>query len=218
LIWKNRGYQGFSDYLARFKSNQRRNIIRERRRAAQLNITFRYLTGDEITPAHMEAMYRYYVGTNSKFGSWGCRYLAHDFFRKLPGRFRERLMLVGAFREGADGGPVAMGLFVYKGDRLYGRYWGCREELDTLHFNTCYYSPIEWAIARGIREFDPGIGGGHKVRRGFESVPGCSLHRFLDPEMETIMKMNIDEINRQAYRQIDAVNRSIPYANRPGGG
>ena len=218
LIWKNRGYQNFSDYLALFNANQRRNIIRERRRAVQLGITFRQLTGDEITPAHMEMMYRYYVGTNSKFGSWGCRYLAHDFFRRLPDRFGERLMLLGAFREGETGGPVAMGLFIYKGDRLYGRYWGCREALDTLHFNTCYYSPIKWAIGRGIREFDPGIGGGHKVRRGFESAPGCSLHRFFDPEMETIMKMNIDRINRQTLRQIDALNRSIPYANKPGGG
>jgi predicted N-acyltransferase len=216
LTWKNRGYQSFSDYLALFNANQRRNIIRERRRAAQLNITFRQLTGDEITPAHMEVMYRYYVGTNSKFGSWGCRYLTHDFFRKLPDRFRERLMLLGAFTEGADDGPVALGLFVYKGERLYGRYWGCREELDTLHFNTCYYSPIEWAIARGIREFDPGIGGGHKVRRGFEAVPGYSLHRFLDLEMETIMKMNIDEINRQALAQIDRINQSIPFAEKNG--
>ncbi len=214
LTWKNRGYQSFSDYLTLFNANQRRNIIRERRRAAQLNITFRQLTGDAITPALMERMYRYYLGTNSKFGSWGCRYLTHDFFRKLPGRFRERLMLLGAYMEGAGDEPIAMGMFVYKGAQLYGRYWGCREALDTLHFNTCYYSPIEWAINRGIREFDPGIGGGHKVRRGFEAVPGYSRHHFLELEMETIMKMNIDAINRQALEQIERINQSIPFAGK----
>jgi len=216
LTWKNREYRRFSDYLALFNANQRRNIIRERRRAAQLNITFRPLTGDEITRTHMETMYRYYVRTNSKFGAWGCRYLTHDFFRKLADRFRERLMLLGAFRKGEGAGPVAMSLFVHKGDRLYGRYWGCREDLDTLHFNTCYYSPIEWSITRGIRMFDPGIGGGHKVRRGFESVPGYSWHRFLEPEMETIMKMNMDAINRQALVQIDRINQSIPFAGKNG--
>jgi len=107
-----------------------------------------------------------------------------------------------------------MGMFVYKRDRLYGRYWGCREALDTLHFNTCYYSPIEWAISGGIREFDPGIGGGHKVRRGFESVSGCSLHRFLDPEMETLMRMNIEAINGQAHNYIRKINERLPFAIR----
>jgi len=214
LIWKNPGYADFDDYLARFKTNQRRNIIRERRRAGQQGINLRPLTGDQLTDAHLELMYRYYVGTNSKFGSWGCRYLTRDFFSRLAGRFRERLMLMGAFGDNAPEVPVAMGMFVYKGDRLYGRYWGCREEVDTLHFNTCYYSPIEWAIHGGIREFDPGIGGGHKIRRGFESIPGCSLHRFMDPEMETLMRMNIDAINGHAHDYIRKINQRIPFAAR----
>jgi predicted N-acyltransferase len=214
LTWKNRGYRDFDAYLARFKTNQRRNIRRERRRMDQQGITLRPLTGDQLTPAHLELMYRYYVGTNSKFGSWGCRYLTRDFFARLADRFRERLMLMGAFQDDPAGEPVAMGMFIYKGDRLYGRYWGCREELDTLHFNTCYYSPIEWAINGGVREFDPGIGGGHKIRRGFEAVPGCSLHRFLDPELETIMRLNIDAINRQARDHIKKINRRIPFAER----
>ena len=99
LTWKNHGYQSFSDYLFRFNSNQRRNIIRERRRVAQLGITFRQLTGEAITPAHMETMYRYYVRTNNKFGAWGCRYLTHDFFRKLSDRFRETAYAVGCLQE-----------------------------------------------------------------------------------------------------------------------
>ncbi len=214
LTWKNRGYQSFADYLARFKANQRRNIIRERRRVAQLDITLRPLTGTQIITAHLELMYRYYVGTNSKFGSWGCRYLTRDFFARLPDRFGDRLLMLAAFKNREGDTPVAMGMFIYKEDRLYGRYWGCREELDTLHFNTCYYSPIEWAIARNIREFDPGIGGVHKVRRGFESVPGYSLHRFLDLEMETIMQMNIEAINRQARGHIEQINQRIPFAQK----
>lgn len=214
LIWKNSGYRNFEDYLARFNANQRRNIVRERRRIKQQGIRLRPLTGEQITAAHLALIYRYYVGTNSKFGSWGCRYLTRDFFTGLQDRFLDRLMLLGAFRGTKEELPVAMGMFIHKGDRLYGRYWGCREELDTLHFNTCYYRPIEWAIKKGIRTFDPGIGGGHKIRRGFESVPGYSLHRFLDPEMETIMKMNIDEINRRAGDYIEKINAGIPFAER----
>ncbi len=218
FTWQNRGYQGFPDYLARFNANQRRNIIRERRQAVRDRITFRHLTGDQITPVLMDTMYQYYVGTNEKFGIWGCRYLNHTFFHKLPDRFRDRLMLLGAFREDGDDHPVALGLFVYKNDRLYGRYWGCRDELDALHFNTCYYSPIEWAIDRGIREFDPGIGGGHKIRRGFEVVAGCSWHSFLSPELATIMRMNMGAINRQVQAHIAQINQQIPFARANGRG
>ena len=123
LIWKNPGHHDFDDYLARFKANQRRNIVRERRRVAQQGITLRPLTGDQLTDDRLELMYRYYVDTNSKFGSWGCRYLTRDFFAGLVGRFRDRLMLMAAFQDQSRDDPIAMGMFVYKGDLLYGRYW-----------------------------------------------------------------------------------------------
>ena len=79
-----------------------------------------------------------------------------------------------------------MSFCLYKGDRLYGRYWGCREEYNHLHFNACYYRPIEWAIAHGINVFDPGAGGRHKKRRGFPAQPNYSLHRFYADRLQKI--------------------------------
>jgi predicted N-acyltransferase len=84
--------------------------------------------------------------------------------------------------------------------------------INNLHFNACYYSPIEWAIANGINSFDPGAGGPHKLRRGFSAVPNYSLHRFADQRLRQIMQTHIEEINRLEQEQIDALNQDLPFA------
>jgi hypothetical protein len=83
-----------------------------------------------------------------------------------------------------------------------------------LHFNTCYYTPIEWAIQNGIRQFDPGMGGVHKSRRGFEAVANHSLHRFFDARLQRIMDQHIDTINRLEGEQIKKANQQLPFAKR----
>jgi predicted N-acyltransferase len=107
---------------------------------------------------------------------------------------------------------VGMSLLVTKGDKLYGRYWGCSKTTNSLHFNACYYRPMEWAISNGINSFDPGAGGPHKLRRGFSAVPNYSLHRFADPRLRKIMQSHIEEINRLEQAQIDALNQELPFA------
>jgi len=83
-----------------------------------------------------------------------------------------------------------------------------------LHFNVCYYTPIEWAISNGIQYFDPGAGGAHKIRRGFEVVPNYSLHRFSDERLQRIMNQHIDAINRLEGEQADKLNRQLPLAKK----
>jgi predicted N-acyltransferase len=97
---------------------------------------------------------------------------------------------------------------------LFGRYWGCSKEINNLHFNACYYSPIEWAIAKGIKRFDPGAGGYHKIRRGFTAVGNYSLHRFFDQRLDQIMKAHIEEINRLEQEHIDELNLEVPFARK----
>jgi predicted N-acyltransferase len=161
-------------------------------------------------------MYDYYERTNEKFGPWGCKYLNPLFFDGLYRHYRHRLLLVSAYKDSQDQAlPIGMSLLVTKGKRLYGRYWGCCEAVKNLHFNACYYAPVEWAIASGIDRFDPGAGGPHKLRRGFSAVPNYSLHRLTDPRLRKIMRTHIDEINRLEKVQIDALNQAIPFAGRP---
>jgi hypothetical protein len=212
--WRNQGYQSFDDYLAVFNSNQRRNIKRERRALEVQGVTLRVLKGDEIPDHFFPLMYGFYRATNDKFGPWGCRYLTPSFFDGLYHHYRRRLVLITAFNANDGAKPLAMALLLNKGDQLYGRYWGSSRPVDSLHFNACYYAPIEWAIANGVRRFDPGAGGVHKIRRGFTAVPSYSLHHFNDPRLAKIMQTHIDEINRLEQEQIDSLNDELPFARR----
>jgi predicted N-acyltransferase len=214
FTWKNRGFQSFDDYLAIFKSGQRRNIKRERQAMARQNIRLVSISGEQITPDLFNHMYAFYSDTNAQFGPWGCHYLTAEFFKGLYERFRHRILMINAYR-GDDPRPLGMSFLIYKRDRLYGRYWGTTTEANALHFNACYYAPIEWAIQHGIRHFDPGIGGHHKTRRGFKAVPNYSYHRFSEWRLHEILRLNIDKINQMEMAQIEDINADLPLANRP---
>jgi len=212
--WQNQGYQTFDDYLTAFNANQRRNIKRERQALEDQGISLRIFSGEDIPRTFFPLMYGFYERTNDKFGPWGCKYLTRSFFDGLYRHYRGRLVLVAAFNADDPAAPLAMALLVTKGDQLYGRYWGCSRPANSLHFNACYYAPIEWAIANGIRRFDPGAGGVHKIRRGFAAVSSYSLHRFFDPRLAKIMQTHIDEINRLEQEHIDNLNHELPFARR----
>lgn len=213
FTWRDRDYGSFSDYLAIFKTNQRRNIRREQREMEEMGIDIRVYAKDAIPLDFFPLMHRLYALTNAKFGIWGCKYLTPAFFEGLAEKHRNRLVFVAAFSEERGESPIGMSMLVTKGDRLYGRYWGSREEIRSLHFNVCYYKPIEWAIENDIRYFDPGIGGMHKVRRGFVATPNYSLHRFCDPGFRRIMRHHMEEINRLEMEEIESTNARLPFSN-----
>ena len=214
FVWQNCNYNSFDDYLSIFNSNQRRNIKRERKALEKQEITMKTFRGDDIPRTFFPLMYTFYRRTNDKFGPWGCRYLTESFFDGLYHNFRHRLVIVAAFEGHTNSSPLGMSMLVAKGDQLYGRYWGSARTVNSLHFNACYYTPIDWAICNGIQRFDPGAGGAHKIRRGFTAVSNFSLHRFCDPRLSRIMETHLDEINRLEQEQIDAFNRELPFAQQ----
>lgn len=214
FVWRNRGYADFDDYLGRFNSNQRRNIRRERKSMAGQGLVLRRFAGDEIDPGLVAPMWRFYEATNDQHGPWGCKYLTRDFFEGVFRRYRHRMLLVAAFSDADADEPAGMSMLLRKDGQLLGRYWGCDREVRNLHFNACYYEPIDWAIDNGVKQFDPGLGGPHKMRRGFEAAGNFSYHRFLDSRLAYIMRSHIDEINAAEQEQIDAVNAAVPFAQR----
>ena len=214
FVWQNLGYQSFDEYLAVFNSNQRHNIKRERKSIASQSLKIMVSQGDEIPQAYFSKIYPFYERTNEKFGAWGCKYLNDRFFVGLAGAYRHRLVFVAAFDKTNSDSPLGMSLLVRKRDQLFGRYWGCSKEIKHLHFNACYYSPIEWAIAQGIQRFDPGMGGYHKIRRGFTAIGNYSLHRFFDQRLDNVMKTHIGEINRLEQEHIDELNLEVPFAQK----
>ncbi|MGB8703178.1 MAG: GNAT family N-acetyltransferase [Thermosynechococcaceae cyanobacterium] len=212
-IWQNHAFDHFDAYLGTFNANQRRNIKRERKAVASAGVNLKVFAGTEIPESFYPLMHRFYSETCDKF-MWGSKYLNRSFFRQLYPDYAHRVLFVAAYAEDNGSTPLGMSFCITKGDRLYGRYWGCDRELDCLHFDACYYTPIEWAIAQGIQQFDPGAGGRHKKRRGFPATPNYSLHRFYYPRFAQVFSHYIGDINRAEQQAIDQINQELPF-NRP---
>lgn len=170
--WLNRGYAAFDDYLAALKSKRRNQIRRERRDLESSGVEIEVIEGDAIADELFEPMFRIYLSTIQKL-YWGQQYLNRRLFELLRGPWRRHLLFVVARRRGEI---VAGAINVQKAGVLYGRYWGCFEEIRNLHFEVCYYRGIEHCIERGLRRFEPGAGGDFKYLRGFEGVPTHSMH------------------------------------------
>ena len=213
FIWKNADFQTFDDYLTGFNANQRRNIKRERKAVEQVGLKLQAMTGDEIPPSMFPLMYDFYADTCDKFGWWGSKYLTKQFFEQLYHNYRHRVVFFAAYhQEDQDQRqPMGMSFCLFKENQLYGRYWGSFQDIDCLHFDACYYTPIAWAIAHKIQTFDPGAGGKHKKRRGFPATPNHSLHRFYNHRLEKIILPWIREVNHIEQQEIDAINAELPF-------
>ena len=173
--WTNRGYGDFGDFLADLSSEKRKNIRKERARAvAGLDIV--HLTGGALTEAHWDIFWDFYQDTGAR--KWGTPYLTRSFFSLLSETMADKVLLVLALREGR---AIAGALNLIGGDALYGRYWGCSEDVPNLHFELCYYQAIDIAIARGLKRVEAGAQGGHKLARGYAPEPTWSAHHIPNP-------------------------------------
>ena len=136
------------------------------------------LTGADLTEAHWDAFFGFYMDTGSR--KWGQPYLTRRFFSLLGERMADRVLLVMARR---DGRWIAGALNLIGGDCLYGRHWGCCEDVPFLHFELCYYQAIEWAIGWGLARVEAGAQGEHKIARGYLPKPVYSAHHIADPAL-----------------------------------
>jgi predicted N-acyltransferase len=170
--WFNRDYPNFDAFLAQFNSRKRKALRRERRRVREQGITLHRFRGDEITPELWHHFYFFYQLTYAKRSGHG-GYLKKQFFDEIGRTMRDSILLVMAQQ---DQQWIAGALNFVSGKTLYGRYWGCSIECEFLHFEACYYQGIEYCIEQGLRRFDPGAQGEHKIQRGFTPVATRSHH------------------------------------------
>ncbi|GGO92528.1 GNAT family N-acetyltransferase [Stakelama pacifica] len=173
--WANQGYASFDDFLDALASRKRKAVRKERARAVE-GLTIRHLTGSEIQEAHWDAFWEFYQDTGAR--KWGRPYLTRPFFSLLGETMGDKVLLMFAER---DGVPIAGALNLIGEDALYGRYWGCSEDVPFLHFELCYYQAIDAAIARGLARVEAGAQGEHKLARGYVPVPTWSAHYIPDP-------------------------------------
>jgi predicted N-acyltransferase len=200
--WFNEGYDSFEDFLARFSSRKRKSLKKERRRVAEQGLVLNARVGGDIREQDWDQFYRFYQLTYGKRSGHG-GYLTRDFFLDTAPRLGDQAVMVQA---SLDGSSVAGALYFRSSDTLYGRYWGCEREFDCLHFEACYYQGIEFCIANGLRRFDPGAQGEHKIQRGFRPTTTWSNHWIADPALSAAVGdfTRREEQHNTHYRQAAA--------------
>lgn len=169
--WQNRDYQSFDSFLQAMSSKKRKNIKRERRRVQEQGVEYRWLSGDDLDQDAVEQMTRFYHRTVQYYGAQA--YLNRRFFDYLASEFAEQTLFLFAYFEGR---AIAGGLYFKSDHTLYGRYWGALANFHSVHFETCYYQPIQWCIENGYKRFEAGAQGEHKLARGLEPCTTYSAH------------------------------------------
>lgn len=169
--WFNKNYTDFENYLQAFTSRQRKKINKERRKINDQGIKFQRYSGLEISEQQWQVFFQFYQLTYLKRGQ--SAYLNIEFFKQLADTMPEQIMLVLAIK---DQTYIAAALSFIGETTLYGRYWGCYEEYNSLHFETCYYQGLEYCIEHQLQKFDSGAQGEHKISRGFEPITTYSVH------------------------------------------
>ncbi|OGI57670.1 MAG: hypothetical protein A2V58_03685 [Candidatus Muproteobacteria bacterium RBG_19FT_COMBO_61_10] len=175
--WHNQDYTDFDHFLAGFSSRKRKKIRHERRSVADAGVTLEVCGGAQMTPALWDVFYDFYHLTIRKHGA--IPYLTRAFFHELGRSMPDNIVMIFAHHQSR---PVAAALNLRGTDTLYGRYWGGEDGYSGLHFETCYYRAIDYCIQHGLRRFEAGAQGEHKLARGFLPVATYSAHWLSHPQ------------------------------------
>lgn len=204
--WRNDGYADFEAFLARLSHGRRKNIRQERRRVLEAGISLRRLEGAAIERRHWEFFNRCYRNTYAAHGSRP--YLTLEFFLRLGATLPANTVMVIAERSGR---PVASSLLLSDDAALYGRYWGAVEHVPLLHFECCYYQPIEHAIAKGLQVFEGGAQGEHKLFRGLMPVETLSAHWLAHPRFASAVEQFLEREGSGIARYVDELCEHSPF-------
>jgi predicted N-acyltransferase len=204
--WQNEGYADFEDFLSRLTHARRKNIRQERRRVREAGVTLKVLEGDAITPAHWEFFTKCYRRTYAEHRS--SPYLNLDFFLRIGQSMANHMVLVLAER---GGHAIAASLLVRDEKTVYGRYWGALEHVPLLHFECCYYSPIEYAISKKLEIFEGGAQGEHKIFRGLMPVETLSAHWLAHPRFARAVEQFLEREGAGIARYVDELRDHSPF-------
>jgi len=207
--WQNAGYGSFDDFLASLSSEKRKNLRKERARA-QEGLTFRHITGGEITEDHLDQFFEFYMDTGSR--KWGSPYLTRASFSLLRERMAKDLLFIFAYENDV---AVAGAMNLIGSETLYGRYWGCIDQRPMLHFETCYYQAIDFAIARGLKTVEAGAQGGHKLARGYAPVLTHSAHWIAHPGFRDAVADYLQRERAAVDADFDYLKDRTPFKKAP---
>ena len=204
--WKNKGYSSFDQFLAELSSAKRKNLRKERAAVFAEGVEFEWLTGGEITEAHWDTFFAFYMDTGGR--KWGRPYLTREFFSRVGANMGEQIVLILAKRSGR----CIAGALNFSGENvLFGRNWGCVEHIPFLHFETCYYQAIEFAIARGLKRVEAGAQGEHKLLRGYMPVATYSAHFIAHPDLCRAVAAYLEQEREAVAENIEALAAHGPF-------
>ena len=190
--WENTaaGYLDFDDFLSSLSQDKRKKIRQERRKVKEAGVQFRHQSGRSVSAADWDFFYACYERTYREHGN--PPYLTRDFFIRMATAMPENWLLFIAEKEGRPIASSLIGLGSQNSTEptaapiptriAYGRYWGALERVDCLHFEACYYQPLEWCIANSYQRFEGGAQGEHKMARALMPVKTSSAHWIAHPE------------------------------------
>ena len=213
-------YEDFDAFLASLSQEKRKKIRQERRKVVEAGVTFRHAQGAGITPEDWDFFYRCYERTYLEHGN--APYLSRDFFQRMADTMPENWLLFTAEREGT---PIATSLIAINhldteaGDRkplkiphgvAYGRYWGALARVDCLHFEACYYQPLQWCIDHGYLRFEGGAQGEHKMARALLPVKTTSAHWLANPSFADAVERYLEREGQGIAEYMDELQDRSP--------
>ncbi|HEY0825834.1 MAG TPA: GNAT family N-acetyltransferase [Ramlibacter sp.] len=200
------GYPDFDAFLASLTQEKRKKIRQERRKVADAGVTFRWSTGTGIAAADWDFFYRCYERTYLEHGN--APYLTRDFFRRMARTMPRNWLLFVAQRKGR---AIASSLIGVDAQVAYGRYWGALERVDCLHFEACYYQPLQWCIANGFRSFEGGAQGEHKMARALMPVKTTSAHWLAHPAFADAVEKFLEREGRGIADYVEHLEERSPF-------
>lgn len=225
--WKNNHYRDFDDFLASLNQEKRKKIRQERRKVSEAGITFRWSLGKDISQADWDFFYRCYERTYYEHGN--APYLSRDFFQRMQDTMPENWLLFIA--EGDIGGkrqPIAASLIAVSAApsadptgadvpslTAYGRYWGALARVDCLHFEACYYQPLQWCIEHGYQRFEGGAQGEHKMARALLPVKTTSAHWLANPSFADAVERFLEREGAGIESYMADLERRNPFKASP---
>ncbi|OAE06500.1 GNAT family N-acetyltransferase [Pantoea sp. OXWO6B1] len=204
--WHNRGYRDFQDFLDTLMSRKRKQLRKEREQVVQSGFAFDWYRGDQLREDQWDFVYTCYANTYAVRGQRP--YLTRAFFSLLAERMPDNIRVVIARLQQQ---PAAMAFYLKDGESLYGRYWGCLAEFDRLHFETCFYQGMDFAIAEGLQRFDAGAQGEHKLVRGFEPQITHSWHYLCHPGLRAAVEDFLQQERQGVHLWADEARDALPY-------
>jgi len=212
--WRNRGYKCFDDFLDQCTSKRRKTIKRERRHVTDAGLKVEKRMGSTLSEQEWEWVHEMYESTFDR--KWGNPSLTFQFFQRIGKLFGDNVLIILVYDERSTTAerPIACSIMFVGENVLYGRYWGCREQHNSLHFEACYYQGIEFCIDNGLTVFEPGAQGEHKITRGFIPTITRSAHYIAHPGFERAIADFLDEETQHVEHRCSGLTELLPFKQK----